>query len=583
MAHSKPPLVRVSPSVSALPLATVPAHLLALLCLGTAGHAHASDEWVHEVTVASGRSPHHVRVLSPGLPPPPNQWLFLASEDGALALAQCVTAEPTDDAEFALIAGRWPPDTSTRWTGWLLAPDWIARLLPRWPQRAVLIGVIDSIGPGGQTAWVRGGTNQGVRIGDRWWLRVAGQPALRLDVRYATNHLSFCAVYPLATEVTLAPDIPLRLWPAPADRGRSAGRSAVSFVQDEDGRLRVWIPAVAGDFADGGPNLDFFRRGRFLGHGWVERQEEPFWYARFVPFEATDAAASEDPGELRTSLRPVMSGAFATLAPPHHNPTEIQAWIRRHTDTAQRATPAPPSWLAPWLPVPPPLGPRWSPTTQPTPDGAPDPPTDVVELVAPDSPAAPLIAVEPLPDDGSVLRVGDDVIVRQRGDVPSGRFEPRIFEVTSEGALLTAGENDGIAVGDVADVLRGAAVLGRATVVRAQPSYAIVRAVPTAPVDLAQGDRLRFGPPPPLPRAIGRVAAIEDALLIRADLEGPLRVGVPLAVRSGGETIAVVVLLAERGGQGVGLVVEVSRTRPVVAGMSLFEEPALPEAGAKTR
>lgn len=167
--------------------------------------------------------------------------------------------------------------------GWLLAPDLEARLMDRWPTYAGLFASIDTVGPGGQSVWVRAGGHQGVRPDDQWLLRVDGQPAARFDVRSVEADHCFCRVAPLAAGLSLRPEQRVELWPGPGLRRRGMARTAAAYVEKRDASYLVWVAALRGVVAPPEPYLDFYRRGRYLGYAAVEDRDELFWYARFVP------------------------------------------------------------------------------------------------------------------------------------------------------------------------------------------------------------------------------------------------------------------------------------------------------------
>lgn len=176
--------------------------------------------------------------------------------------------------------------------GWLIPPSFVGGLLEVWPRGAGLFAAIDAIGPGGQFAWIRAGRNQGVNVGDSWWLRLGGQPAVRLDVDFVAEDVCYCAIIPLALNPRLRVGDRVAFWPSPGERRRGRASSAVSYIEDDrSGGALVWVAAPPNVACPAEPHLDFFREGRFLGHGLVQRRDSRFWYARFTP--ASLAAAGE--------------------------------------------------------------------------------------------------------------------------------------------------------------------------------------------------------------------------------------------------------------------------------------------------
>lgn len=188
-----------------------------------------------------------------------------------------------EEAAFELRPPAGLPTSPAARRAWLIAPDIVSSLQEQWPTEADLYAEVDSLGPGGRSAWLDAGTNAGIRVADRWWLRVGGQPAARCDVRLVAADLCYCTVEPLVSTPVLRAGTRLALWPAPAERRRGEVRSAVAFVEERGHDAVVWVAAPSGADAAAEPHLDFFRDGWFLGHGRVERGDGRFWYARFTP------------------------------------------------------------------------------------------------------------------------------------------------------------------------------------------------------------------------------------------------------------------------------------------------------------
>ncbi len=211
-----------------------------------------------------------------------------------------------DEATFELRSSANPPPSKATRRAWLIAPDIVSSLQEDWPAEADLYAEVDSLGPGGRSAWLHAGTNAGIKIGDSWWLRVGGQPAARCNVRLVAPDLCYCTVEPLVSTPVLRAGARLALWPAPAERRRGEVRSAVAFVEERGHDAVVWVAAPPGADAAAEPHLDFFRDGRFIGYGRVERGDGRFWYARFTPAptaggpttSAAGAAATTQPATL---------------------------------------------------------------------------------------------------------------------------------------------------------------------------------------------------------------------------------------------------------------------------------------------
>lgn len=171
--------------------------------------------------------------------------------------------------------------------GWLVPPDYVAKLLDRWPADAELYAEVDSLGPGGRTAWLRAGGNQGVRAGDCWWLRFGGQPAARCDVLFVAADVCYCTVVPLARDFVLRAGSRVALWPAPGQRRTGRMESAVAYTERRGAGVVAWIAAPPTDGFPPEPHLDFFHDGIYTGYGAVERRDERFWYVRFNPLSTT--------------------------------------------------------------------------------------------------------------------------------------------------------------------------------------------------------------------------------------------------------------------------------------------------------
>ena len=210
----------------------------------------------------------------------PGPRLLLAAGDELVAWAEL---RGTENGESAFeVTTSEPLPSLGPWRAWLVAPDLVASLMATWPDRATLQTDVDSVGPGGQSAWLRAGTNDGVAAGDSWWLRVGGQPAARCDVLYVSPHLSFCTVVPLASAPAVHPGARAALWPAPAERRERRANSAVAYLEVRGNSILAWIAAPPNVECPPEPHVDFYRDGQYLGRGLVERRDSRFWYVRVV-------------------------------------------------------------------------------------------------------------------------------------------------------------------------------------------------------------------------------------------------------------------------------------------------------------
>ena len=179
--------------------------------------------------------------------------------------------------------------------------------------------------------------------------------------------------------------------------------------------------------------------------------------------------------------------------------------------------------------------------------------------------------------DGELVQVGDAAVIRTRADLAQRRFVARVFEATAEGYLINAGELDDLSAGDTGSATRDGQALGRVVVRRVQRSYAVVRPADQTPdIELQVGDEVRFAPPPEPGRKVGTIEHVTAETLFAAHVASspPPPLLTPLAVRAGGQTVGVAVLVTVDGGQGLGFVFEQSLTGPLTIGAELILEPA---------
>jgi hypothetical protein len=192
------------------------------------------------------------------------------------------------------------------------------------------------------------------------------------------------------------------------------------------------------------------------------------------------------------------------------------------------------------------------------------------------------------------VRVGDDAVIRTVADIRARRISARVFELTPAGALINAGEIDGLSAGDLGTVWRAERQLGRVELVRVQRGYSLVRArsdivdnVTTQPVQsgdqpgapaldgLRKLDEVRFSDPPPPPVTLGVIEHVTDGTLLTARIDAarvaPLRV--PLELRRAGRTIGVALLLETEDGRAVGFALARSLTVRPATGDELIAAP----------
>lgn len=428
---------------------------------------------------------------------------MVADEDAPLAWADRIA---TNDSSFVFRvrpAERIPAEPR-HLRGWIVAPDLTKSLIDRWPTEAPLLAEVDSVGPGGQSAWIRAGTNQGVRVGDCWWLRIGGQPAARCDVRFVTADVSFCAVVPLASEPSVRTGIRVALWPAPGERRTGRAMSAVSFIEERNNSTVVWVAAPSGIACPSEPHLDFFHGVQYIDHGVVERRDNRFWYARLLPTTLRGDGPTTD-------AEPAAPDAALTSAPSSLRPSSQPARIT--------------------VPLTPPL------------------------------------------------RVGDDVVVRTQADVDQRRFVARVFDLTAAGALVNAGEADGLMPGQTLTLYHAGKAAGEATIQSVQRSYAVVASSTGpdgAPVTPRIGDELRLDLPPPASTIVGIMQRIVDETIFVARMPAATPLGIPLAVQASGETVGVAVLVTAKDDSAIGFVLPCSSVKPAAAGMQLVREAESP-------
>lgn len=187
----------------------------------------------------------------------------------------------------------------------------------------------------------------------------------------------------------------------------------------------------------------------------------------------------------------------------------------------------------------------------------------------------PAVAIGP-------IRVGDAAEIRTLADISAPRISARVFGHNEHGALITAGENDGLSAGLTATALRGDRLLGLIEVIRVTGGYATIRmhadagapsASSTAPVEpptLERLDEIRFGPPRLPDRFVGRVVRLEGVALT-LDLTSPLppRPGDLLSLRVNDATIAVALVLETAGAQAVAYNLAESWIAPISGGTSV--------------
>ncbi len=197
-----------------------------------------------------------------------------------------------------------------RWPGWVdsqladqafvIAGDAAARLMPRWPRDAPLVGHVESLSPG-QRAWIDSGRRAGIREGDVWWQRRGGQPVARYDVVAVTDASCFCRVTALAGGFVGHSGDAVELWPAPGARRDGRASSAVAYVANSSSGSTIWVAAPPWAETSADAQVEFFHADRYIGSGTVERRDVRFWYVRPLDAGAAFAAGVGDAARIRTS------------------------------------------------------------------------------------------------------------------------------------------------------------------------------------------------------------------------------------------------------------------------------------------
>ncbi len=215
-----------------------------------------------------------------GEEPPPHAQLVLVDGVKPIGLATRTADDPSDVyrlTEAAAARVRF----GRQLEAWLI-PSAAAAPIAAWPSDIPFAAQIDSLSPAQSAAWLAVGSRHGVRVGDSWWLRVGRQPAARLDIRFAADDVAYATVTPLAMNLALNPGQPVQRWRPRANDNPGPLRSAVAHVERQGADMAIWIAAPIGVDVPSEPHVDFFRAGRWTGHGLVQRADERFWYAGLI-------------------------------------------------------------------------------------------------------------------------------------------------------------------------------------------------------------------------------------------------------------------------------------------------------------
>jgi len=124
------------------------------------------------------------------------------------------------------------------------------------------------------------------------------------------------------------------------------------------------------------------------------------------------------------------------------------------------------------------------------------------------------------PEDGP--RVGDLARVRTRADIAAGRIAARVFGHGPEGYQITAGEDDGVRVGQQVEVWRGGRRLGMVQVIKVQGAYSMVAAVGAgAGAGAGSGTQRDAAGPPPLGSVVAPLVRMDEIRIVGAVTDSP--------------------------------------------------------------
>ncbi len=198
---------------------------------------------------------------------------------------------------------------------WVWPHDVLKTCQPQWPAGAQLIARIDTLAPGLRGAWLRAGRRAGITSGDAFWVRVAGQPIARLDVRLVEDSLCYAAITPLVSNVQLHRGDEATAWPAPGLARRGVAESAIVHIEKEGARERIWIAAPPRPETIADAQAEIFRAGAFIGLLQIDRQDERFWYGQVAarrPVAGASPAADTKPHAAAVQTQP----AVVSSGPP---------------------------------------------------------------------------------------------------------------------------------------------------------------------------------------------------------------------------------------------------------------------------
>lgn len=196
------------------------------------------------------------------------------------------------------------------------------------------------------------------------------------------------------------------------------------------------------------------------------------------------------------------------------------------------------------------------------------------------------------------VAVGDLALIRTQADIKARSFVARVFEVSADGAIIDAGEADGITTGETASLYRGAVKLGDIRIGRIQSGYSSIEPIdertepPTMRPDGQQpasgeklpwkpagvpavGDTVRFTNPPEPPISLAEIDGVVDGTLFSAFALARAEIPAlaPLLVRTEEQGGGVALVLASDGERLCGLVLESSLRAPLRPG-AILQQPS---------
>lgn len=178
------------------------------------------------------------------------------------------------------------------------------------PAETTLWAWVDRIAPGGKTAWIDGGGDDGFRSGDRLLAVRAGIPIARLELTQVYSRAALAACLPLAANATIVEGDRARLWPSPADRLTDRLQSHVLHVRSTRGGDEIWICGERRDGLALGQTWEIRRGGKYVDLATVRSFSGHFAIASpSTAFSATRAKSGD------AAIRRLESDIFSGRVP----------------------------------------------------------------------------------------------------------------------------------------------------------------------------------------------------------------------------------------------------------------------------